>query len=193
MEHAYARSIARFAAKLGPQGWAMAAKKIERVLPPGTKFGRGWVIDGEPTQKPQNSIPSLHEVERTTRSEDHSANQSTVPDTSRSGTSGTTSSSADNNNFSEDNQPKALSQPTMNGFSTPQNYTMQNLAKVVVPHGQAFSMIHSSNNRHMMNLAEPHMVAPDLNVGFQQRGPPSSNTGSRVEQQQQQPNLALQL
>lgn len=193
MEHAYARSIARFAAKLGPQGWAMAAKKIERVLPPGTKFGRGWVIDGEPTQKPQNSIPSPHEVERTTRSEDHSANQSTVPDTSRSGTSGTTSSSADNNNFSEDNQPKALSQPTMNGFSTPQNYTMQNLAKVVVPHGQAFSMIHSSNNRHMMNLAEPHMVAPDLNVGFQQRGPPSSNTGSRVEQQQQQPNLALQL
>ncbi|KAM0835990.1 hypothetical protein ACQ4PT_062600 [Festuca glaucescens] len=51
-QHAYARSLARFAAKLGPVGWDIAAKGIRRVLPPGTKFGPGWVVDGEP---PQNS------------------------------------------------------------------------------------------------------------------------------------------
>ncbi|CAM0870489.1 unnamed protein product [Alopecurus aequalis] len=50
---AYARSLARFAAKLGPVGWDIAAKGIRRVLPPGTKFGPGWVVDGEPTQNSQ--------------------------------------------------------------------------------------------------------------------------------------------
>uniref|UniRef100_A0ACD5WRF5 Uncharacterized protein n=1 Tax=Avena sativa TaxID=4498 RepID=A0ACD5WRF5_AVESA len=48
----YARSLARFAATLGPIGWDIAAKGIRRALPPGTKFGPGWVVDGEP---PQNS------------------------------------------------------------------------------------------------------------------------------------------
>lgn len=43
MEHTYTRSLARFAANLGPVGWAIAANQIERVLCPGTEFGRGWV------------------------------------------------------------------------------------------------------------------------------------------------------
>ncbi|CAN6302437.1 unnamed protein product, partial [Urochloa humidicola] len=51
-QHAYARSLARFAAKLGPVGWDIAANRIRRALPPGTNFGPGWVIDGDP---PQNS------------------------------------------------------------------------------------------------------------------------------------------
>jgi bromodomain-containing protein 9 len=209
VEHAYARSIARFAAKLGPSGWAIAVKKIERVLPSGTEFGRGWVVDGEPTQKPELHIPSLdnmlthtnapvaHEVKRTTNGEDCSANENTLPDNSRSRTSGTTPSSADNNNFSEDeqrHQPKAFSQPTINGFSTPQNYTRQNLAEVMNLHGQGFSTTPSSNiinsgvfnQRNLLNSAKP-----DLNVSFQQLVPPSSNS-SRVNSQQQ-PNLALQL
>ncbi|RRT51841.1 hypothetical protein B296_00041955 [Ensete ventricosum] len=56
VEHAYARSLARFAANLGPIGWEIAAKRIEAVLPPGTKFGRGWVGDNE---TPQQSQPPL--------------------------------------------------------------------------------------------------------------------------------------
>lgn len=51
-QHAYARSLARFAAKLGPVGWDIAANRIRRALPPGTNFGPGWVTDGE---APQNS------------------------------------------------------------------------------------------------------------------------------------------
>lgn len=51
-QHAYARSLARFASKVGPVGWGVAANRIRRALPPGTSFGPGWVVDGEP---PQNS------------------------------------------------------------------------------------------------------------------------------------------
>ncbi|KAG1362671.1 cat eye syndrome critical region protein 2 [Cocos nucifera] len=56
MEYSYSRSLARFAANLGYIGWAIAAKKIERALPPGTKFGPGWVGDGD---APQRSQPPL--------------------------------------------------------------------------------------------------------------------------------------
>ncbi|WVZ55321.1 hypothetical protein U9M48_005994 [Paspalum notatum var. saurae] len=52
-QHAYGRSLARFAAKLGPVGWDMAANRIRRALPTGTNFGPGWAVDGEPTQNPQ--------------------------------------------------------------------------------------------------------------------------------------------
>ncbi|KAL5201730.1 hypothetical protein ABZP36_036084 [Zizania latifolia] len=47
LQQSYARSLARFAAQLGPVGWEIASKRIERILPPGTKFGHGWVGDGE--------------------------------------------------------------------------------------------------------------------------------------------------
>jgi hypothetical protein len=47
LQQSYPRSLARFAAQLGPVAWEIASKRIERALPPGTKFGRGWVGDGE--------------------------------------------------------------------------------------------------------------------------------------------------
>lgn len=60
IEHAYARSLARFAANLGPVGWAIAAKRIETALPPGTKFGRGWIGDDEtPRSRPQTPLLSV--------------------------------------------------------------------------------------------------------------------------------------
>uniref|UniRef100_A0ACD5XYY4 Uncharacterized protein n=1 Tax=Avena sativa TaxID=4498 RepID=A0ACD5XYY4_AVESA len=36
-----------FAAKLGPVGWEVASKRIEKAIPPGITFGRGWVGDDE--------------------------------------------------------------------------------------------------------------------------------------------------
>ncbi|XP_062193790.1 uncharacterized protein LOC133897183 [Phragmites australis] len=47
LQQSYSRSLARFAAQLGPVGWEIASKRIEQSLPPGTKFGCGWVGDGE--------------------------------------------------------------------------------------------------------------------------------------------------
>ncbi|XP_011000884.1 PREDICTED: uncharacterized protein LOC105108318 [Populus euphratica] len=53
-EHGYARSIARFAANIGPFSWAIAVKRIEKSLAPGVKFGPGWV--GENDIPPQKAI-----------------------------------------------------------------------------------------------------------------------------------------
>lgn len=46
-EHSYARSLARFAADLGPVAWEVASKKLESVLPPGIQFGPGFVGENE--------------------------------------------------------------------------------------------------------------------------------------------------
>lgn len=47
MEFPYAKSLARFAADLGPSVWKVAAEKIRRALPPGFPFGPGWVGERE--------------------------------------------------------------------------------------------------------------------------------------------------
>lgn len=52
MDHSYARSLARFAATLGPVAWKVASKRIEQALPSGSKFGRGWVGEYEPLPTP---------------------------------------------------------------------------------------------------------------------------------------------
>ncbi|OVA00623.1 Bromodomain [Macleaya cordata] len=53
-EYGYARSLARFAANLGPVAWEIASKKILRTLPAGMSFGPGWVGEKEapPVQMP---------------------------------------------------------------------------------------------------------------------------------------------
>ncbi|KAL3508473.1 hypothetical protein ACH5RR_027874 [Cinchona calisaya] len=51
-DHSYARSLARFAATLGPVAWRIASKRIEQALPSGFKFGRGWVEEYEPLPTP---------------------------------------------------------------------------------------------------------------------------------------------
>ncbi|RID58160.1 hypothetical protein BRARA_F01473 [Brassica rapa] len=44
-EYGYARSLARYAANLGPVAWKIASKRIGTALPSGIKFGLGWVGD----------------------------------------------------------------------------------------------------------------------------------------------------
>ncbi|OMO83488.1 hypothetical protein CCACVL1_11383 [Corchorus capsularis] len=51
-EFSYARSMARFAATLGPVAWKVASRRIEQALPTGCKFGRGWVGEYEPLPTP---------------------------------------------------------------------------------------------------------------------------------------------
>ncbi|XVF03841.1 hypothetical protein REPUB_Repub05bG0027600 [Reevesia pubescens] len=51
-EFSYARSLARFAATLGPVAWKVASRRIEQALPMGCKFGRGWVGEYEPLPTP---------------------------------------------------------------------------------------------------------------------------------------------
>ncbi|KAL2316743.1 hypothetical protein Fmac_030619 [Flemingia macrophylla] len=51
-EYSYARSLARFAATLGPTAWKIASQRIQQAVPPGCKFGRGWVGEYEPLPTP---------------------------------------------------------------------------------------------------------------------------------------------
>ncbi|KAK3027925.1 hypothetical protein RJ639_039392 [Escallonia herrerae] len=51
-DHSYGRSLARFAATLGPVAWGVASMRIEQALPAGFKFGRGWVGEYEPLPTP---------------------------------------------------------------------------------------------------------------------------------------------
>ncbi|GAA0138643.1 chromatin/chromatin-binding, or -regulatory protein [Lithospermum erythrorhizon] len=46
-QHAYPRSLAKFAAILGQAAWKVASRKLESVLPAGVKFGPGWVGETE--------------------------------------------------------------------------------------------------------------------------------------------------
>ncbi|KAL4579094.1 hypothetical protein LXL04_015229 [Taraxacum kok-saghyz] len=58
-EHGYARSLARFAANLGPIVWKIASKKIEKALPPGTKFGPGVVGENDAAPPPSLFTPPV--------------------------------------------------------------------------------------------------------------------------------------
>lgn len=67
-KHSYARSLAHFAADLGPVVWKIAARKISSVLPAGHEFGPGWVADDDVSQRQhfavcdeRNSDPSVPE------------------------------------------------------------------------------------------------------------------------------------
>ncbi|KAI3745669.1 hypothetical protein L6452_08073 [Arctium lappa] len=59
-EHGYARSLARFAANLGPVVWKIASKKIEKALPPGVKFAPGVVGENEASPPPSSFYPSAN-------------------------------------------------------------------------------------------------------------------------------------
>ncbi|KAL3617732.1 hypothetical protein CASFOL_038053 [Castilleja foliolosa] len=49
---AYAHSVAKFAANLGPTAWKVASRKIESALPAGTPYGPGWVSESGPLSYP---------------------------------------------------------------------------------------------------------------------------------------------
>lgn len=64
---AYARSLARFAANLGPVAWKVASRKIEFVLPPGTEYGPGWVSEtGASSSSSQPSFPNNRNLDSRT-------------------------------------------------------------------------------------------------------------------------------
>lgn len=71
-QHAYARSLARFAANLGPVVWKIASKKLETVLPAEVKFGPGWVGEGGGST-PLLSFPSQNKSSDSLAADHHSS------------------------------------------------------------------------------------------------------------------------
>ncbi|KAF8112393.1 hypothetical protein N665_0064s0026 [Sinapis alba] len=75
-EYGYARSLARYAANLGPVAWKIASKRIETVLPPGIKYGPGWVEEnpaGTEEDEPQKqTVLGKQKCSNDLASDDHS-------------------------------------------------------------------------------------------------------------------------
>ncbi|CAL5190654.1 unnamed protein product [Lathyrus oleraceus] len=71
-EYSYARSLARYAATLGPTAWKIASQRIQQALPSGCKFGRGWVGEYEPLPTPvlmlDNRVQKQHSLSTTLQS-----------------------------------------------------------------------------------------------------------------------------
>ncbi|XP_010539790.1 PREDICTED: bromodomain-containing protein 9 [Tarenaya hassleriana] len=55
-EYGYARSLARYAANLGPVAWKIALRRVKTVLPPGIGFGPGWIGENPAPEDPQEQI-----------------------------------------------------------------------------------------------------------------------------------------
>lgn len=147
LEFAYAWSLARFAAKFGPIGWKFAAKRIEKALPPGTKFGPGWVGETDscqPSQRQPISPPSCHpssahsNVSTASRDDRHSevTEQECQFITSQSPTSVSVTDS-----FLDTNKVKGslhlceitMFQPAANGFKAPLTPNLYETRKFAAP------------------------------------------------------------
>ncbi|KAF5462236.1 hypothetical protein F2P56_018260 [Juglans regia] len=63
LEHGYARSLAQFAADLGPVVWKVASKKIDRFLPRGLEFGPGWTGENEVLMQEQSLFTEVRSFE----------------------------------------------------------------------------------------------------------------------------------
>ncbi|KAI8552840.1 hypothetical protein RHMOL_Rhmol06G0299500 [Rhododendron molle] len=72
-DYSYSRSLARFAATLGPVAWNVASKRIEQGLPPGFKYGRGWVGDYEPLPTPVLMLNNCSPKETALKMDDKSS------------------------------------------------------------------------------------------------------------------------
>ncbi|PKU75486.1 bromodomain-containing protein DDB_G0270170 isoform X2 [Dendrobium catenatum] len=146
VEFAYARSLARFAANLGPIGWKLAAKRIEKALPPGTKFGPGWVGESDHPRPPQCGLfltpsltPSLTHSNVSTASRDKCSE--VAEQECHFKTSPSTTSVASTSRISDSNSAKASSQlhqitmlqAPVNGFKAPFSPSMYQLSKFATP------------------------------------------------------------
>ncbi|XP_010536477.1 PREDICTED: uncharacterized protein LOC104811472 [Tarenaya hassleriana] len=55
-EYGYARSLTHYVANLGPVTWKITSRRIKSVLPPGIRFGPGWVGENPAPEAPQRQI-----------------------------------------------------------------------------------------------------------------------------------------
>ncbi|CAK7346021.1 unnamed protein product [Dovyalis caffra] len=170
-EHGYARSLARFAADLGPVVWRMASKKIESVLPTGLEFGPGWVGENKAMEKHKvsNNPVSDNHLSRfqpaTSSSRDAAWSREDIPETIgglNSKNELTTLNSGVGGMKSVPSVPiqqKLMIHPNMNGFSGGVGYNSSQMGMVrpVAPTGkfgmehptvppQMFGVVPSSNN-----------------------------------------------
>jgi bromodomain-containing protein 7/9 len=182
-EHGYARSLARFAANLGPVVWKVASKKFSSVLPPGVKLGPAGLAtenSSSPSHLQRNGFKAgVFGYNNNNNSNSNSSSQvggleiasSQIPPCS---------TPANKNPEDDDGEEGDLGESSSKGGGGG-------------PESGKLSSVH--NNKRQYGSGVP----PDLNVRIFGPGSPNSSATAAAlriaspKQQQQHPDLALQL
>lgn len=208
---AYAKSLAKYAANLGPVAWKMASMKIEAVLPAGVRYGPGWVSDNVAPLQPLPFPVEKQKPTNITAGDSSKPTPPLAPDLSPA-VAHEHSSSWRTPFPAQQNNP-AYHHPYRNGFGDP-SLDRSSVMNIVAPdhamlagsrnnlqpdcqgskvgkasEAETFSSYADSIRQGQKRHSTPS-VPPDLNV----RVPASSPTSSGLQiGSPQQPDLALQL
>lgn len=139
-EHGYARSLARFAADLGPVVWKIASKKIESVLPNGVKFSPGWVGENKATEQQQYSYPEKQKSSNNYISGDHSRRLVSPA------TSGSNSILGNRHSFQSGEDVETIKEVNSQSDSNLQNRTVGGIRHVPGSQVRSRPIIHSNMN-----------------------------------------------
>lgn len=179
-EHGYSRSLARFAANMGPVVWEIASKKIKKALPQGVAFGPGFVGEPEAAVPPTPFLPSGNYSYTPRLASNDILNKSETPSTS-----------APKTEDSEVKTNKIVPQNGKNGFNqAPDTMVDAQRTKDETsnPGKPTWQQVPSLNHS---PFTVP--VPPDLNVGNQGPSVSPGYVGLKMGSPKQQPDLALQL
>lgn len=189
-EYGYARSLARYAANLGPVAWRFANKRIETVLPTGIEFGPGWVgenpAEAPPENPPQQQIltSGKQKCSKDFASDDHH-HSSRIMSPTNSVSSSIIGNRHSSHEIKEESAPSArvLNQETesnglLRGFSG-LNHKPNQMVETAFSQQQGLFP-----NRKQ----EVHRLPPDLNAIS-----PNSPGSNHQAGSSQHPDLALQL
>ncbi|KAJ0545794.1 putative chromatin remodeler Bromodomain family [Helianthus annuus] len=185
-EHGYSRSLARFAANMGPVVWEIASKKIRKALPPGVTFGPGVVGEPEPPAPSISFLPSENYSYTPRLASNDILNKPETPSTSGPKAedsevkSNKTVPHSGKNGFNDDPRSHLSKRGTIDDTQGTKGDTSN-------PENPTWQQVPSMNHR---QFTVP--VPPDLNVGVQGPSVSPGYVGLKIGSPQQ-PDLALQL
>ncbi|KAL1190037.1 Histone acetyltransferase GCN5 [Cardamine amara subsp. amara] len=179
-EYGYARSLARYAANLGPVAWRLANKRIETVLPTGTEFGPGWVGENHENPPQQQILASDGH---------HHSSRIMSPITSVS------SSIIGNKHSSHESKEESAPATRVLKQETESNGLVHSFSGLNEKPNQ---MVETALSQPQQGLfpnrkQEFHRLPPDLNARLASPNSPGSNHQAGGAGSSQHPDLALQL
>ncbi|EFH65338.1 hypothetical protein ARALYDRAFT_476793 [Arabidopsis lyrata subsp. lyrata] len=188
-EYGYARSLARYAANLGPVAWRFANARIEKLLPTGTQFGPGWVGENPeaPPENPpqqQNLVSGKQKCSNDFASDDHHQSSRIMSPTT------SVSSSIIGNRHSSHESKESVPTAHVLNQETESNGLVRASSGFNQPQNQMLETAVSQQGLFPNIKQEFQQLPPDLNARLVSPNSPGSNHQAGSSQH---PDLALQL
>lgn len=188
-EYGYARSLARYAANLGPVAWRFANARIEKLLPTGTQFGPGWVGENPeaPPENPpqqQNLMSGKQKCSNDFASDDHHQSSRIMSPTT------SVSSSIIGNRHSSHESKESVPTAHVLNQETESNGLVRASSGFNQPQNQMLETAVSQQGLFPNIKQEFQQLPPDLNARLVSPNSPGSNHQAGSSQH---PDLALQL